>query len=82
MALKSNGFRWAPSVGAWQRQLNDNAIYAADWLECIRPLTGESPSELQRRVRVEQQTDVSEPEPIPDKDNVEEVEQDGGMQMY
>ncbi len=23
--LKSNGFRWAPSQGAWQRQLNDNA---------------------------------------------------------
>ena len=22
--LKSNGFRWAPSVGAWQRQLNNN----------------------------------------------------------
>lgn len=27
--LKSNGFRWAPSQGAWQRQLNDNAIRAA-----------------------------------------------------
>ncbi len=27
--LKSNGFRWAPSVGAWQRQLTDNAIRAA-----------------------------------------------------
>ena len=24
-ALKKNGFRWAPSVGAWQRQLTDNA---------------------------------------------------------
>ena len=82
LALKSNGFRWAPSVGAWQRQLNDNAIYAADRLDCIRPLTGESPSELQRRVRVEQQTYVSESEPISDQDNVEEVEQDGGMQMY
>ena len=23
--LKENGFRWAPSVGAWQRLLNDNA---------------------------------------------------------
>jgi hypothetical protein len=30
--LKSNGFRWAPSVGAWQRQLTDNAIRAADRL--------------------------------------------------
>ena len=30
--LKSSGFRWAPSVGAWQRQLTDNAIRAADRL--------------------------------------------------
>lgn len=28
-ALKANGFRWAPSQGAWQRQLTDNAIRAA-----------------------------------------------------
>ena len=28
-ALKSHGFRWAPSQGAWQRQLTDNAIHAA-----------------------------------------------------
>lgn len=27
--LKSHGFRWAPSQGAWQRQLTDNAIRAA-----------------------------------------------------
>jgi hypothetical protein len=26
--LKQNGFRWAPSVGAWQRQLNRNGEYA------------------------------------------------------
>lgn len=26
--LKRNGFRWAPSVGAWQRQLTENAKYA------------------------------------------------------
>lgn len=26
--LKSNGFRWAPSQGAWQRQLNINGKYA------------------------------------------------------
>lgn len=26
--LKSNGFRWSPSFGAWQRQLNNNGIYA------------------------------------------------------
>lgn len=27
--LKRNGFRWAPSQGVWQRQLNDNSKYAA-----------------------------------------------------
>jgi len=27
--LKSHGFRWAPSVGAWQRQLNANGRWAA-----------------------------------------------------
>ena len=47
--LKSNGFRWAPSVGAWQRQLTDNAIRAADRLECIKPLSGEKPSQLQKK---------------------------------
>lgn len=28
-ALKRRGFRWAPSRGAWQRQLTNNAVYAA-----------------------------------------------------
>ena len=27
--LKSNGFRWAPSVGAWQRQLTESGKTAA-----------------------------------------------------
>lgn len=27
--LKRNGFRWAPSLGVWQCQLNDNGKYAA-----------------------------------------------------
>jgi len=27
--LKRNGFRWAPSVGAWQRHLNNSGRYAA-----------------------------------------------------
>lgn len=30
--LKANGFRWAPSHGAWQRQLTDNALRAAEKL--------------------------------------------------
>ena len=29
-ALKKRGFKWAPSMGAWQRLLNNNAIYAAN----------------------------------------------------
>ena len=51
--LKGNGFRYAPSAEAWQRQLNDNAIYAADRIKCIQPLNGESPTELQKRARRE-----------------------------
>lgn len=42
-AMRHNGFKWAPSVGAWQRQLTDNAIYAAKHLDCLRPLPGERP---------------------------------------
>ena len=51
--LKGNGFRYAPSTEAWQRQLNDNAIYAADCIKCIQPLTGERPTELQKRASQE-----------------------------
>lgn len=47
--LKSNGFKRAPSVGAWQRQLNGNAFYAANYVKSIQPLTGEKPTDLQRR---------------------------------
>lgn len=36
--LKSNGFRWAPSQGAWQRQLTDNAFRAARRIEQIAPI--------------------------------------------
>lgn len=59
--LKGNGFKWAPSVGAWQRQLNGNAFYAANYVKSIQPLTGEKPTDLQRRAareaRVAQQPD-------------------------
>lgn len=80
-SMKSNGFRWAPSAGAWQRQLNDNAIYAADWIACIRPLTGESPSELQKRVRMERQADAGGFEPVSEESSQEEPDQDNGMCM-
>ena len=46
-ALKAGGFKWSPSQGAWQRQLNDNAIYAASRMEFLRPESGESPVKLQ-----------------------------------
>ena len=35
--LKSEGFRWAPSQGAWQRQLTDNAFRAARRIKQIAP---------------------------------------------
>ena len=53
-AMRHGGFRWAPSVGAWQRQHNDNAIRAADQLKCIRPMFGYLPSELQKAAHREQ----------------------------
>ena len=36
-ALKGEGFRWAPSQGAWQRQLTDNAFRAARRIKAIAP---------------------------------------------
>ena len=45
--LKSWGFRWSPSNKAWQRQLNDHAIYAAGQIDFIKPLDGRTPREIQ-----------------------------------
>ena len=47
--LKGNGFKWSPKANAWQRQLTNNAFYAADRIACIQPLTGEKPTELQKK---------------------------------
>ena len=52
--LKANGFKWAPSAGAWQRQLNNNAYYAAGYVSCIQPITGEKPIDLQRKAQHQQ----------------------------
>lgn len=41
--LKRNGFRWAPSQKAWQRQLTDNAIYAAKQIPALAPEEGDTP---------------------------------------
>lgn len=55
--LKGNGFRWSPKAGAWQRQLNDNAYFAANYVKAIAPLTGEKPTDLQRaHIRAQQST--------------------------
>ena len=35
--LKSRGFRWAPSVKAWQRQLSDNGLFAVKRIKRIQP---------------------------------------------
>lgn len=45
--LKSRGFRWARSEGAWQRQLTDNAIYSASRIQAIRPSDGSDPLKIQ-----------------------------------
>ncbi len=47
LELKSNGFKWSPKAGAWQRQLTANAFHAADRIACIQPHTGERPAGLQ-----------------------------------
>ena len=57
--LKSNGFRWSPKALAWQRQLTSNAIYAADAISSIKPLSGERIIELQRNFRKENKIETT-----------------------
>ena len=64
--LKENGFRWAPSVGAWQRLLNDNAYRASDRIACIQPLSGLKPTELQRNSSREQRAQMAQDQTEPD----------------
>lgn len=64
--LKANGFRWAPSVGAWQRLLNDNAYHASDRIACIQPLSGIKPTELQRNSSREQRAQMAQEQAEPD----------------
>ena len=45
--LKHKGFHWSPREGAWQRQLNDNAVYALNYVDFVKPLDSRRPSELQ-----------------------------------
>ena len=73
--LKANGFRWSPKALAWQRQLNSNAIYAADAVSSIKPLTGERVIELQGNFRKKGSIEAAPEyiykvteEPAPEKD--------------
>lgn len=65
--LKGNGFRWSPKAGAWQRQLNDTAYFAANYVKAIAPLTGEKPTDLQR-AHIKKQKQNTQPEAEQDKD--------------
>ncbi|WP_414655365.1 YodL domain-containing protein [Extibacter muris] len=60
--LKGNGFRWSPKAGAWQRQLNDNAYFAANYVKAIAPLTGEKPTDLQR-AHIKEQKEHAQAQP-------------------
>ena len=50
--LKLNGFKWSPSNHAWQRQLNQSAVYAADRLEFVKPIEGGRASTFQPKIEV------------------------------
>ncbi len=45
--LSHKGFHWSPRENAWQRQLNDNAIYALKYVDFVKPLDGRRPTDLQ-----------------------------------
>ena len=45
--LKRNGFKWAPSQGAWQRQLTRNAIHSAGYMDFLKPVDGRRPYQHQ-----------------------------------
>lgn len=55
--LKLNGFKWSPTNQAWQRQLNQNAIYAADRLGFANPVDGKRAYELQPEVKEKNRED-------------------------
>lgn len=54
--LKHGGFHWARSNGAWQRQLTNNAIYAARRIKAIQPTDGSDPLKIQPK-RKNQETE-------------------------
>ena len=50
--LKRNGFKWSPKAEAWQRQLNHNAFFAANYIAAIQPITGERPTDIYRNAQL------------------------------
>lgn len=54
--LKRSGFRWAPGQGAWQRQLNQNAIRSANYVSFIQPCNGMKPTEIQPKAPIKEET--------------------------
>ena len=48
--LKGRGFRWAPTQGAWQRQLTDNALYAAKQIQAIQPAERGAEKSIQKDI--------------------------------
>ncbi len=48
--LKQNGFKWAPTQKAWQRQLDYKSMSAADRIDFIKPQNGMSPADLQPKM--------------------------------
>ncbi len=45
--LKQNGFKWAPTMKAWQRPLSHQTMSVADKLSFIKPIDGRKPTDLQ-----------------------------------
>ena len=80
-ALKSNGFRWSPKAGAWQRQLTSNAYYAADYIKAIAPLTGEKPTELQR-AHIRQQKVAAQEQPVQEQPEQEAPQSKDTFSIY
>jgi len=56
--LKRNGFHWSPSENAWQRQLTDNAIYSANRIDFIKPVSGESVLKIQPKTPIKEEQEA------------------------
>ena len=45
--LKQHGFKWAPKVKAWQRQLTHKTMAVCDKIDFLKPFDGKKPTDLQ-----------------------------------